>query len=189
MITKGFDFGKVSVVGILNADNMISSPDFRSSERAFQLMTQVAGRAGRREQEGVVIVQTSEPDNPVIQWVLQSNYEAMARSELQERHAFSYPPYSRIIQFTLRHADPRLLLSCAANFAESLRVRFGRRVIGPVAPPIDRVRGIYALRIMIKIESGRSMNKARELIREELKKLESRKEFKPISIAIDVDPQ
>ena len=189
MITKGFDFGRVSVVGILNADNMISSPDFRASERAFQLMTQVAGRAGRREQEGVVIVQTSEPDNPVIQWVLQSNYEAMARSELQERHAFSYPPYSRIIQFTLREANPRLLLQGATHFAEALRVRFGRRVIGPVAPPIDRVRGIYALRIMIKIESGRSMSRARELIREELKKLESTKEFKPISIAIDVDPQ
>ncbi len=189
MITKGFDFGRVSVVGILNADNMICSPDFRSSERAFQLMTQVAGRAGRREREGLVVLQTSEADNPVINWVLRGDYDSMARSELQERHAFAYPPYSHIIQFTMRHEDPRLLLGGATTFAEQLRVRFGRRVIGPVAPPIDRVRGIYALRIMIKIESGRSMSKARQLIREELQKMEKMKEYKPISIAIDVDPQ
>lgn len=189
MITKGFDFGRVSVVGILNADNMISSPDFRSSERAFQLMTQVAGRAGRREREGVVVVQSSEVDNPVIGWVLRGDYEAMARSELQERHAFAYPPYSHIVQFTMRHEDPRLLLGGATNFAQLLRDSFGRRVIGPVAPPIDRIRGVYALRIMIKIESGRSMAKARELIRKALAQIAEQKSYKPISIAIDVDPQ
>ena len=189
MITKGFDFGRVSVVGILNADNMISSPDFRSSERAFQLMTQVAGRAGRREKEGVVVLQTSEADNPVIGWVMRADYDAMARSELQERHQFAYPPYSHIIQFTMRHEDARLLLGGATLFAERLRKSFGRRVIGPVAPPIDRIRGIYALRIMLKIESGRSMSKARELIRKVMGEMEGEKMYKSVTISIDVDPQ
>lgn len=189
MITKGFDFGKVSVVGVLNADNLLNSPDFRSSERAFQLMTQVAGRAGRRESEGVVIIQTSEPDNPVIGWVERGDYDTMARCELSDRHTFSYPPYSRLLQLTLREEDVVLLRRAAMALADSLRERFGRRVVGPVAPPIDRIRGQYIVRIMLKIENGRSLARARELLRETLAQFRSGGEYKSINIAIDVDAQ
>ena len=189
MITKGFDFGRVSVVGVLNADNLLNSPDFRSSERAFQLMTQVAGRAGRRESEGVVIIQTSEPDNPVIGWVARGDYDAMARCELADRHAFSYPPYSRLFQLTMRCEDLTLLRQGALFLADAMRAKFGRRVAGPVAPPIDKIRGQYIVRIMLKIENGRSMARARELLREALAQFSAEKEFKTINIAVDVDAQ
>ena len=189
MITKGFDFGRVSVVGVLNADNLLNSPDFRSSERAFQLMTQVAGRAGRRESEGVVIIQTSEPDNPVIGWVSRGDYDAMARCELADRHAFSYPPYSRLFQLTMRCEDLTLLRQGALFLADAMRAKFGRRVAGPVAPPIDKIRGQYIVRIMLKIENGRSMARARELLREALAQFGAEKEFKTINIAVDVDAQ
>ena len=189
MITKGFDFGRVSVVGVLNADNLLNSPDFRSSERAFQLMTQVAGRAGRRESEGVVIIQTSEPDNPVIGWVSRGDYDTMARSELADRHAFSYPPYSRLFQVTMRCEDMTILRQGALALADALRTKFGRRVAGPVSPPIDKIRGQYIVRIMLKIENGRSMARARELLREALAHFSAEKEFKNINIAIDVDVQ
>ena len=189
MITKGFDFGRVSVVGVLNADNLLNSPDFRSSERAFQLMTQVAGRAGRREKEGVVIIQTSEPDNPVIGWVSRGDYDTMARSELVDRHAFSYPPYSRLFQLTMRCEDMTILRQGALFLADAMRIKFGRRVAGPVSPPIDKIRGQYIVRIMLKIENGRSMARARELLREALAQFSAEKEFKNINIAVDVDAQ
>ena len=189
MISKGFDFGRVSVVGILNADNMLNSPDFRSSERAFQLMTQVAGRAGRRAAEGLVVIQTAEPDNPVIRRVERGDYDSMAHDELAERHAFSYPPYSRLIQLTLRDDDPARLRRQAGRLAELLRERFGRRVIGPVAPPVDRIRGLYILRILLKIENGRPMSRARELLREALAAAAREQEWKHINAAVDVDVQ
>ena len=189
MITKGFDFGRVAVVGVLNADNLLFSPDFRASERAFALMTQVAGRAGRRQNEGVVIVQTSEPENQVIGWVARGDYQAMARSELADRHLFFYPPYARLVQFTLLSSDVQTLRRGVGEFAELLREKFGRRVAGPVAPPVDRIRGEYLLRLLLKIENGRSMARARELLREVIAQLQSKAEFKQIKIVIDVDPQ
>ena len=190
MISKGFDFGKVSVVGILNADNLLNSPDFRASERAYQLMTQVAGRAGRRDDApGVVVIQTSEPDNPIIGWVQRGDYDAMALSELSERHTFCYPPYSRLLRIVLRDEEPQLLRQCAALLAERLREKFGRRVVGPVAPPIDRIRGQYIIHLMIKIENGRSIARARELLREALSGISGEVKFKSVTLSIDVDAQ
>lgn len=190
MVSKGFDFGKVSVVGILNADNLLNSPDFRASERAFQLMMQVAGRAGRRDDApGVVVIQTSQPDNPVIGWVRRGDYEAMAGSELAERHTFCYPPYSRLLRIVMRGEEPQPLRRCAARLAEVLREKFGRRVVGPVAPPIDRIRGQYIIHLMIKIENGRSIARARELLREALNGVTHDAEYKTINIAVDVDAQ
>lgn len=189
MITKGFDFGRVSVVGILNADNLLNSPDFRSSERAFQLMMQVAGRAGRRQTGGTVVVQTSEPENPVVQWVAAGNYDAMARSQLAERHAFSYPPYSRLVRLTLRDRDAQRLREGAVWLASALRERFGRRVFGPVSPPVDRVRGVFIVQIMLKIESGRPMSRARALLRECLDGMAGEKGLRQINVSVDVDVQ
>lgn len=189
MITKGFDFGRVSVVGILNADNLLLSPDFRASERAFQLLTQVAGRAGRREQRGVVVIQTSEPKNATLQQVAQGDYKAMADNELQERNTFGYPPYSRLVQLSLKHPDRNTLIAGAASLAEGLRGMFGGRVFGPVAPPIDRIRGMYIMQLMLKIENNRSMSRARELLGKAIGQMTSQQRFKQITIAIDVDAQ
>ena len=190
MISKGFDFGRVSVVGILNADNLLNSPDFRSSERAFQLMMQVAGRAGRRsDRPGVVVIQTSQPDNPVIGWVVRGDYEAMARSELAERHTFCYPPYSRLVRVVMRDDDVQRLRSVASRLTALLREKFGRRVVGPVAPAIDRIRGRHILHVMIKIENGRSMARARTLLREALATVAAEPQSKHTNITIDVDAQ
>lgn len=189
MITKGFDFGRVSVVGILNADNLLFSPDFRASERAFQLLTQVAGRAGRREREGVVIIQTSEPENRILQQVVRNDYETMARCEMEERHAFGYPPYARLVRLTLRHEDINSLRKSSSAMAEALRQGFGGRVLGPVTPAVDRIRGEYIVQILIKIENGRSMARAREIMRNALSPFYNDKLYKNLKISIDVDAQ
>lgn len=189
MISKGFDFEGVSLVGILNADNLVNSPDFRAAERAFQLMTQVAGRAGRRAVPGEVIIQTSDPTSPVIRQVAASDYEAMARQQLAERHTFFYPPYARLVALTLRHRDPELLHRGARALAEALRSRFGRRVLGPMTPPVNRIRGEYLAGVLLKVESGASFTRAREVLREVLDAFAAGEEFRRINLQCDVDPQ
>ncbi len=189
MISKGFDFEGVSLVGILNADNLLNNPDFRAAERAFQLMTQVAGRAGRRAVPGEVIIQTSDPASPLIRQVVAGDYEAMARQQLGERSTFFYPPYARLVALTLRHRDPELLRRGAAALGEALRGRFGRRVLGPMAPPVDRIRGEYLVGLLLKVESGASFARAREVLREELGKFAADADFRKITLLCDVDPQ
>lgn len=189
MITKGFDFARLSLVGILNADNLLFNPDFRAAERAFQLMMQVAGRAGRRDAAGEVVIQTTEPEHPVIRQVAAGDYEAMARTQLAERRAFGYPPYARLIRLTLRQRDRDLLYRASAALAVALRGRFGRRAMGPVAPPVDRIREEYITEFLLKIESGASAARARKILREVLQQTLGTKEFKPITLSCDVDPQ
>ncbi len=189
MITKGFDFARVSLVGILNADNLLFAPDFRAAERAFQLMTQVAGRAGRRDAAGEVVIQTTEPEHPVIRQVAAGDYEAMARTQLAERRAFAYPPYARLIRLTLRQRDRDLLYRASAALAVALRGRFGRRAMGPVAPPVDRIREEYITEFLLKIESGASASRAREVLREVLRQTLGAKEFQTVTLSCDVDPQ
>ena len=189
MITKGFDFGGVSLVGILNADNLVNNPDFRAAERAFQLMMQVAGRAGRRAEGGEVVVQTSEPGHPVIRQVVAGDFEAMARAQLSEREAFFYPPYARLTSLTLRHRDLAVLRQGVMDLAARLRVRFGRRVLGPMTPPVDRIRGEYLVGLLLKIESGASSARARELLAAELKTFSENPAFKAVTVIVNVDPQ
>ncbi|MDE7123308.1 MAG: primosomal protein N', partial [Alistipes sp.] len=189
MIAKGFDFEGVSLVGVLNADNLLNNPDFRAAERAFQLLTHVAGRAGRREVPGEVVIQTSDPGNRVIRQVVAGDYEAMACAELAERQAFFYPPYARLVALTLRHRDPALLRRGAGELAQRLRLRFGRRVLGPIAPPVDRIRGEWLAGLLLKVESGASTARARELLGEELRRFAADAEFKSITVVCDVDPQ
>ena len=189
MITKGFDFARVSLVGILNADNLLFAPDFRAAERAFQLMTQVAGRAGRRDAAGEVVIQTTEPEHPVIRQVASGDYEAMALAQLAEREAFFYPPYARLTALTLRHRDPMLLRRGVLELAARLRARFGRRVLGPMAPPVDRIRGEYLVGLLLKVESGASSARAREILAEELKSFSRQAEYKSVTVVVNVDPQ
>lgn len=189
MITKGFDFGGVSLVGILNADNLLNRPDFRAAERAFQLMMQVAGRAGRRDDCGEVVIQTSDPGNPVIRQVVEGDYEAMARSQLAERETWFYPPYARLISLTLRHRDPALLHAAAGELADRLRSCFGRRLLGPMPPPVDRIRGEYLSGMLLKIESGASVSRARRKLSETLSEVMARREYRAVALICDVDPQ
>ena len=189
MITKGFDFDGVSLVGILNADNLLYNPDFRAAERAFQRMMQVAGRAGRRSDGGEVVIQTAEPTHPIIQQVVAGDYEAMAYSQLAERQQFFYPPYARLISLTLRHRDPELLRRAIGELAVRLRSCFGKRLLGPMAPPVDRIRGEYLMNLLLKIESGASSARAREILQRELNTLLNDPKFKQIIIISDVDPQ
>ncbi len=189
MITKGFDFEGVALVGILNADNMLNNPDFRAGERAFQLMMQVAGRAGRRAQGGEVVIQTAEPGHPVVRQVVEGDFGAIARMQLADREAFFYPPYARLTTLTLRHRDLQLLRRGAVHLAAGLRRRFGRRLLGPMAPPVDRIRGEYLLGLLLKIESGASSARARELLGAELQAFAQHPEFRHIAVIPNVDPQ
>ena len=187
IITKGFDFKGVSTVGILNADNLLSIPDFRASERAFQLMMQVAGRAGRHNDRGRVIIQTSQPKHPVITYVASGNYHAMAHKELEERHTFGYPPYSHLIRIMLRHADYELLRHAAHHLATLMRKKFGGRVMGPVSSALEMLRGEHRAEIMIKIEAGASMKRARKMINEAMTESGKEERYKTVKLSIDVD--
>ena len=190
MITKGFDFSQVGVVGVLNADNLLLNPDFRASERAFQLLTQVAGRAGRRDRQGEVVIQTSDPMNPVLQQVLNTDFGAMARCQLAERRDFFYPPYARLTYLTLRHRDRPTVVRAASQLAASLRAKLGaQRVLGPIAPAIDRIRGEYLMQLMLKIEPRSSRARANELLQQALTTLLEAKEYATLNAKIDVDPQ
>ena len=189
MVTKGFDFEGVTLVGILNADNMLNNPDFRASERAFQQMMQVAGRAGRRERPGEVVIQTAEPDHPVIRQVAAGDYEGMALQQLAEREAFFYPPYARLVALTLRHRDAPLLGRAAVELASRLRGRFGRRVNGPVRPAVDKIRGEYLLGVQLRIECGASFARARKVLREVLAATFGQAEYKSVTVVVNVDPQ
>lgn len=187
IITKGFDFEGVSTVGILNADNLLSQPDFRASERAFQLMMQVAGRAGRHNDRGRVVIQTSQPKHPIIQYVASGDYRAMALTELEERRAFSYPPYSRLVRLLMRHADYNLLRRAAHHIAELLRSKFPSGVMGPVASALEMLRGEYRAEILIKIDSGSSLSHAREHIRGVIASVAKINDIKSVRVDVDVD--
>ncbi|MCC8018673.1 MAG: primosomal protein N' [Rikenellaceae bacterium] len=188
MITKGFDFEGVSVVGVLNADNLLAYPDFRASERAFQLLTQVAGRAGRRQTEGLVVIQTSQPRHPVIAQAAAGDYAAMARGQLAERREFFYPPYCRIVGIRLRHRDAQVVRQAAATLAQRLRMIFGKRVCGPQPPPVDRIRGEFIENILLKVERDSPFSKAKKLLAAEITALRSGEGFRQVVVTCDVDP-
>ncbi|MBR5849993.1 MAG: primosomal protein N' [Alistipes sp.] len=189
MISKGFDFERVSLVGVLNADNLINNPDFRAGERAFQLLTQVAGRAGRRSTPGEVVIQTCDPHHPVLQQVLNADYHAMARVQLAERAEYAYPPFARLTLVALRHTDPQTLHGAALALATELRKRFGRRLMGPITPPVDRIRGEYIAQLLLKVEQGASHLRANDLLSEAVARLQAVPAYKSVIVSINVDPQ
>lgn len=188
MVTKGLDFERVSIVGILNADNMLNFPDYRAHERAFQLMAQVSGRAGRKHKQGLVVLQTSSPDHPVIQQVLQNDYQALFETQQKERLMFKYPPYHRIIELSVRHRDIKVCKQAAHELVVQLRNVFGSRVLGPVEPPVGRIQNMFIRQIILKIENEASPAKAKEIIGHVTDELLSDARFKAIRLSIDVDP-
>lgn len=188
MVSKGLDFENVSIVGIMNADTMLNFPDFRAYERSFQLMAQVAGRAGRMHKQGKVIIQTNDPKHPIIIDVLKNDYRHMYDSQLKERIEFIYPPYYRLISITLKHRDPNKLNHAAMKMANNLRKVFGIRIFGPQAPLVNRIQKLYLLKIMLKIEAKSSPSKAKWILNREANALKSNPQYKSILIHFDVDP-
>lgn len=188
MISKGLDFGRVGLVGILNADSLMNFPDFRAYERAYQLMEQVSGRAGRREKQGEVILQTSHPEHPIIQLVLNHDYESMYRMQLEERQLFKYPPLYRIISITLKFRNETITQKAAHQFADLLRIKLGERVLGPDKPAISKIQDKFLRKILLKIEVSSSIQILHQIIREAENRLLSEASFKYITIQYDVDP-
>lgn len=188
MVTKGLDFERVSLVGILNADNLINFPDFRASERAFNMLEQVAGRAGRRNKRGLVIVQTSQPAHPILSYLQAHNYEGFYEHELEERRRYGYPPFTRVINIYLKHRDEDMLIRAAAGYAETLRHLFGNRILGPDEPHIARIQSLYIRKIMLKVEIQASMSKVKAILRSVYEAQMADKSLRSLVVYYDVDP-
>lgn len=187
MVTKGLDFERVSVVGILDADGMLSQPDFRSHERAFQLMEQVAGRAGRKGGQGIVVLQTKDVNSPVVQQVVGHDYVGMYQAQMEERELFSYPPCCRLVSVYIKHRDERVLDALSRDMAQLARRTFGDRVLGPDTPPIARVQMMYIRKVLVKIELSASISRARDCLRQIQKYLLALPQYKSAQVYYDVD--
>jgi len=189
MVAKGLDFGKVSLIGIINADPMINYPDFRAYERAFSMFAQVGGRAGRRNAAGKVLIQTYAPHHRVIKQVIENDYEGMFMAEVTERKHYAYPPFYRLINIELKHTDQQASAHAANRLAALLREQFGARVLGPEVPLVGRVRNHYIHSILLKVErKGVSVAKVKDAVKDLLHFFSADKENKGIRIQVDVDP-
>ncbi len=189
MVTKGLDFDNVGLVGILSADQMLNFPDFRAFERSFHLMSQVAGRAGRKQKRGKVIVQTFDPNHWIIQKVMQHDFIGMFTQEIIERRNFHYPPFFRIIVLRLKHRNKDTLEFGSIVLTKKLQEVFKDRVLGPEAPPVGRIRNFYLKNIRIKFERDASPKKVKTIIKEKIELFLSDRDFRSIRVDIDVDPQ
>lgn len=188
MVVKGLDFENVSLVGILNADSMLNMPDFRAHERSFQLMTQVCGRAGRRQKQGKALIQTSTPSHPIIRYVVRNNYDEMYQSQLAERREFGYPPFYRLVNITLKHREAATVNAAAAELANRLRLTFGKCVLGPQAPLINRIQSRYISLIMVKLERGTAINEAKRVLKGCIEKILAEPRYKSVTVQPNVDP-
>lgn len=188
MVSKGLDFDHVSVVGILNADNMLNYPDFRAHERAFQLMAQVAGRAGRRDKRGLVILQTKSPDLPVIHQVVTNDYKQMYEDQTAERQLFHYPPFCRFIYVYLKHRKEDVVTQAADTLAAWLRTAFGDKVLGPDKPPVGRIQMLFIKKIVIKLDLNMSGTKVRDYLLSVQRQLIEDERFRSLVVYYDVDP-
>lgn len=188
MVTKGLDFDNVSLVGILDADAMLRRPDFRAFERSYQLMSQVAGRAGRKSKRGTVIVQTMDPDNWVIRHVIDHDFTGFYKNEIIERKNYAYPPFFKIIQFTIKHRKAEDLSAISAEFADELRKLFGDRILGPEFPPVQRIHNYYLKVVRLKLERNANQVKVKSRVKELINTFFATPRNKSCRIQIDVDP-
>lgn len=188
MVSKGLDFGDVTTVGVLNADTLLNFPDFRSNERAFNMLEQVAGRAGRRQEKGTVVIQTVNPDHEVLKYVSSHNYYDYYTAEIGDRSRYAYPPFTKVINIFIKNKDSLVCDRAAVTFAMELRKVFGERVLGPEKPFVSRVATWYLQSIMLKIEADASMKKVKDLLRKIFAGISSLPEIKTSVIYYDVDP-
>jgi len=188
MVSKGLDFEDVALVGVMSADKMLTFPDFRSFERAYQMLTQVAGRAGRSDSRGKVVIQTYSPDHWVIQKVVDGSHDKLISNELIERKSYLYPPFVRLIRISLRHSDEKRVKTGAEVLAKRLRQRFGERVVGPDTPYLSRVNDLFRLELLIKFERELNPNKYKLLLEQDLDDFATDPRFKRLRLKVDVDP-
>ncbi len=188
MVTKGLDFDHVSVVGILNADSMLNMPDFRAYEHAFMLMAQVSGRAGRKGKRGQVFLQTKNPQLPLIRQVVDNDFEGLYRELCEERAAFHYPPFYRLIYLYMKHRDNAVVESAAVYMASILRQWFGNRVLGPDKPAVARVKDLHIRKMMLKLEQGIDLQAVRQYLRFAQQQITADKRFATVTMFFDVDP-
>jgi primosomal protein N' (replication factor Y) len=188
MVVKGLDFDNVSLVGILSADNLLGFPDFRVNERAFQLMEQVSGRAGRKHGKGKVLIQAYRTQHPILHYVTIHDYKAMYAAEIAERQNFGYPPFFRLLKLTLKHKDQKVAEQAAMVLANWLRPHIGPHLVGPAAPLVARVRNYYLQEMMIKLpRDTKVIAQTKQLLREMFIKLLAEKQFRSVFIVPDVD--
>mgnify|MGYP000965974773 FL=1 len=188
MVSKGLDFDHVSVVGILDADNMLNYPDFRAYEHAFTMMAQVSGRAGRKGKQGLVILQTKKPELPVIQQVVNNGYTAFYKSQLEERTAFHYPPFFHLIYIYIKHRNNDIVESASMELGSRIREIFGNRVLGPDKPTVARVKTLHIRKIMLKLENGIDYKLAKQYLRSIRDTMMKEKRYGALTIYFDVDP-
>jgi len=189
MVAKGLDFGNVTVIGIINADSLLNYPDFRAYERSYQMLSQVAGRAGRRDKTGKVVIQTYNPDHRVIEQVIKNDFDDLYKKELVERKTFLYPPVFRLIRLDIKHKDSSVLYDIALRLAIELRTTLGKRVLGPEEPLVSRIRNYYIKTIYIKVErNGISIGRVKEFLQTALSNMETNKLNKGAFVQVDVDP-
>jgi primosomal protein N' (replication factor Y) len=190
MVTKGLDFDNVSLVGVFNADRMMHFPDFRSYERAYQLITQVSGRAGRKDIPGHVVIQTSKPDHALLKFILNNDFESFYNHEIKDRQQHDYPPFARLIEITVKHTDKKQCRNTAHDYAELLKNKIqGIKVFGPGEPMISKIRNQYLMSILIKIPRGKSnLGEVKHSIQSIANDLLKEKEHRNIRFVLDVDP-
>jgi primosomal protein N' (replication factor Y) len=189
MVTKGLDFDKVSLVGIMSADQLLNYADFRATERAYQLMEQVSGRAGRKHKRGKVVIQTNSLNYPTLQFIRNYDYDAFYNWEIAHRSKFSYPPYVRLIKLTVKHKDKKITEDAAIFLSNELKKVVGKRLIGPAEPYVGRIQLYYLQELMIKMEkSGAFINEVKHYLRNSIDKLLAQPGFSSVRTEIDVDP-
>jgi primosomal protein N' (replication factor Y) len=188
MLAKGLDFDRVSLVGILNADQLMNFPDFRAQERAYQLMSQVSGRAGRRGIQGRVIIQTYTPGHQLLQQVVAGDYKSMYDQQNQQREQFQYPPFCKLIRVTIKHRDINLSQAAAIWLFKVIEQKMGSLVLGPVAPPVSRIRNQYIQQLLIKVPQQQSLSKTKGFVTKVWQRFIAQKEFARVSVSFDVDP-
>ena len=188
MVVKGLDFQNVHLVGVLNADHLLNFPDFRAHERTYQMLSQVSGRAGRKNIRGKVLMQTYQPLHPIIQQVIRSDYEGMLDQQLKERIEYHYPPYYRLIKMVVKHRDVEKVRIASKWIFNVLNQSYKGEILGPVFPPIARLRNRYHMQILIKIGKDQSRNELKKLIQSTIKSFESVGQFRSCKITVNVDP-
>ncbi len=188
MVAKGLDFNNVGLVGILNADNLLYHPDFRAYERAYQLLTQVSGRTGRRAQQGKVLIQTYQPENPIFNQIKTNDYRSFFNQDMTERHAFHYPPYVRLIRIIIKHTDFDTCNRAADILANKLKLRLKNRILGPDIPSIGRIQNKHIKQILVKIETTAPIQQAKQIIHDEIQGVISQRPYNTVQYQLDVDP-
>ncbi len=188
IVAKGLDFDNVGLVGVLHADNLLNFPDFRSFERSYQLMSQVAGRAGRKDGHGKVVIQTTNPKHPVIQHINKGDYHSMYMSQMEDRQAFHYPPYARLLRINLRHESREVVDRAANELAGNLRKVMNIPVMGPQSPIVGKIQRMQLMNILIKLPRTARMGDHKKLIKREIDIMKSRREYNKLFIVPDVDP-